>query len=77
MANPIQWKKSPHPDPEVVTTLKQLLRAAEAGSVRSLAVVAVNPMLEIETATAGITDDVRRRLLAGGLMEVVVHLTKP
>lgn len=77
MAQPIQWRKSPHPDPEVVTVLKQLLSAAEAGSVRSLAVVAVNPMLEIETATAGVQDDVRRRLIAGGLMEVVVHLSKP
>ena len=77
MAHQIQWRKSPHPDPEVVAVLKQLLIAAEAGSVRSLAVVAVNPMLEIETATAGITDDVRRRLLAGGLMEVVVHISKP
>lgn len=72
----IQWKKSPHPDPEVVNVLRQLLAAAQSGSVRSLAVVAINPMLEIETATAGITDSVRKALLSGGLLQAAVEIQK-
>lgn len=76
MADPIQWRKSPHPDPEVIAVLRQLLSAAQAGSVRSLAVVVVNPMLEIETATAGITDSVRRTLLSGGLLQAAVEIQK-
>jgi hypothetical protein len=76
VTQPVQWRKSPRPDQEIVTILRQLLIAAQNGSVRSLAVVAVNPMLELETATAGITDEVRRRLIAGGLIEVAVNLSK-
>ena len=76
MIKAIQWKKSPHPDPDVVSTLVQLLTAAQNGAVRGLVVVAINPMLEVETAQAGITDQVRKHLLAGGLLSAALEIQK-
>lgn len=72
MGMPDRWNKNPRPDPAVIELAASLKEAAERGEIRSLAVVVVNPMLEVEMTVAGIEDEsgVRKRLLAAGLIEV-------
>ena len=70
MVMPNRWTKTPRPDPAVLEIIDALRKAAEAGEVRSLVVVTVNPMLDVEMAKAGDDDPVRTRLLAAGLIEV-------
>lgn len=67
---PAKWTKTPKPDPKVLALIDSLRRAAEAGEIRTLGLVTVNPMLEVETAIAGDDDLVRKRLLAAGLIEI-------
>jgi hypothetical protein len=68
MDSPAQWKKGPRPDPSVIEFLAQLQEAARKGHIRSIAVITVNPLLEVENAHAGELDNVKRHLLLGGLI---------
>lgn len=67
MNEPQQWRKSPRPDPSVLELLEALQLAARKGQIRAIAVVTVNPLLEVEPATAGGSDNVKKHLLIGGL----------
>ena len=67
MSFPSQWRKDPKPDPDVLELLHQLQMAAQKGHIRALAVIAVNPALHVEPASAGGLDPVRKNLLIGGL----------
>lgn len=67
---PDRWNRNPRPDPEVLALIESLKQAAEDGKIRGLVAVTVNPMLNVEKATAGDNDLVRKRLLAAGLIEV-------
>jgi hypothetical protein len=74
MTMPARWGKGPKPDPSVVDLLEGLLREAKTGKVRSLVVVTINPMLEVEIGMAGDSDSVRKRVLSSGLSEAAVRL---
>ena len=66
---PSQWRKGPRPDPTVIELLDQLSAAARRGQIRALAVVTVDPLLQTEPRHAGDMDNVKKHLLAGGLIE--------
>lgn len=74
MDTPAQWKTGPRPDPTVLELLDQLQEAARKGHIRSLAVVMVNPLLEVETAQAGGMDNVKKHLILGGLSVLTITL---
>lgn len=73
---PHRWKRRPRPDPEVLALIEQLREAASIGSVRTLVVVTMNPLLEIESAHAGEVDRVRKLLLMGGLLEASMKVNE-
>jgi hypothetical protein len=75
MGTPQQWQRALKPDPGVLELLESLTDAARKGHLRALAVVAINPLLELETAHAGTLDNVKRHLLIGGLTEAAQKLT--
>jgi hypothetical protein len=61
-----RFRAAPRPNSEVVDALEKLLEAARNGTVRSLALVVVNPLSQIETYAVG---DLAacRIILIGGL----------
>lgn len=72
---PAQWK-GPRPDPAVIDLLDKLQEAARLGHIRSIAVVALNPLLEVETAHAGGLDNVKKHLLLGGMVVLSAEILK-
>jgi arginase family enzyme len=76
MTLPAQWKKGPRPDPSVVELLDALQEAARKGLIRAVAVVTVNPLLEVETTHAGDMDNVKSNLLCGGLVSAAHKITR-
>ena len=66
---PQRWQR-PKPDPEVIRLLELVKEAVERGQVRAIAIVTIDPMLNVETSKAGDIDLVRKRLLAAGLIEI-------
>lgn len=64
-----RWAKGLRPDPAVLELIELLRISAEKGHIRTLAVVTVDPLLNVETAKAGDCDLVRKRMLAAGLFE--------
>lgn len=75
MGTPQQWQRNLKPDHSVLELLEGLLAAARKGHLRALAVVAINPLLELEIGHAGDLDNVKRRLLVGGLTEAATKLS--
>lgn len=53
MGDVVRMPRAPRPNQKVVNTLKAALAAAEAGLVSTALVLTVNPLGEVETATAG------------------------
>jgi hypothetical protein len=78
MAMPEKWTRGYRPDPAIVELIEELMAAALRGEIRSIAVVTINPMLELDRTVAGTEDEtgVRKRLLAAGLIEVSNTLLK-
>jgi hypothetical protein len=70
MGMPDKWARNPRPDPLVVKAAHNLQHPVAEGQVRALAIVTIDPMLNIETAVAGDIDPVRKRILAAGLIEL-------
>lgn len=79
MAIPERWNRNPRPDPAVLALLATLQKAAERGEIRAVAIVTLNPTLQVEKVSAGEIDEtgVRKRLLAAGLIEISSTLLKP
>lgn len=69
-SQPDRWFKNPKPDQAVIETIVALLQAAETGQIRAVAIVTIDPQLNVETSKAGDHDAVRKRLLAAGLIEI-------
>ena len=63
----LKFRTAPRPDADVVDLLERILVAAQAGYVQSVAIVAVNPVHEVETAAAGDMETTRAISLIGGL----------
>lgn len=68
------FRSAQKPHAEVVTLLERALYAARQGHIRSVALVAVNPMHEVETATAGDLSEIRAGSLVRGLARVTNEL---
>lgn len=64
------------PQAEVVDLLERLLFSAKLGHVRSVALVCVNPVHKVETATAGDLSEVRTSSLVCGLTRITNELIK-
>lgn len=73
---PEGFRGSQKPQPDVVTLLERVLNAARMGHIRSVALVAVNPIHQVETATAGDLSEVRTSSLVCGLTRVTNELIK-
>lgn len=66
---PMQWRKGPKPDPDVIALVQELHEAVEQGLVRVISITVVTPTLQIETKQAGDLDHVKSHLLAAGLLK--------
>lgn len=73
---PTQWKKGPRPDPTVIDLLEKLIVVARKGQIRAIGVVTVDPLLQTEPHCAGDMDNVKKHLLAGGLIEASIQVLK-
>jgi hypothetical protein len=71
-----RWRKHPKPDADVVDLLERVLVSARKGYVKSVAIVAVNPIHQVETGAAGDLSEVRTNVLLGGLTRAANELMK-
>lgn len=76
MASHARWRKHPLPDGDVIDLLERVLASARKGFVKSVAIVAVNPIHQVETGAAGDLSDVRTNVLLGGLTRAANELMK-
>jgi hypothetical protein len=75
-AMPMQWRRNLKPDESVVALTQAVDEAAGRGQVRCLAIVTINPMLEVEFVCAGELDEVRKTLLVGGLARLIRKISE-
>lgn len=73
---PGQWRRNPKPDLSVVKLTDAAGDAAHNGRVRLVAIVTVDPLLQVEYHCAGDLDDVKRNLLIAGLTRLVQQLSE-
>jgi hypothetical protein len=73
---PARFRSSPRPEAGVIDMLERVLASARKGYVRSVAIVAVNPVHQVETACAGDLSEVRINVLLGGLTRAANELMK-
>lgn len=73
---PSPWRRNPKPDARVVKLTNTADQAAQDGKIRLIAVVTVNPMLEVEFTCAGDLDDVKRNLLIAGLTRLIQQVSE-
>lgn len=71
-----RWQTHPRADPDVVDFLERVLLSARKGYVKTVAIVAVNPIHQVETGAAGDLSDVRTNVLLGGLTRAANELMK-
>jgi hypothetical protein len=71
-----KFRTHPKPDGDVIDLLERVLTSARHGYVRSVAVVAVNPLHQVETAAAGDLSEVRTTVMLGGLSRAANELMK-
>lgn len=71
-----KFRTSPKPDSDVIDFLERVLASARAGYVKSIAIVAVNPLHQVETGCAGDLSEVRTTVLLGGLTRAANELMK-
>jgi hypothetical protein len=76
LSMPTQWRNNPKPDESVVALTGAVDEAANAGQVRSVGIVTVNPNLEVEFVSAGELDEVRKNLLISGLTRLIRKLSE-
>jgi hypothetical protein len=66
----------PKPDGDVIDFLERVLLSARKGYIKSIAIVAVNPIHQVETGAAGDLSEVRTNVLLGGLARAANELMK-
>lgn len=71
-----KFRTHPKPDGDVIDLLERVLASAKHGYVRSVAIVAVNPVHQVETGAAGDLSEVRTSVLLGGLSRAANELMK-
>jgi hypothetical protein len=75
LSMPTQWRNNPKPDESVIALTGAVDEASNKGQVRSVAIVTVNPNLEVEFVSAGELDEVRKNLLIAGLNRLIRKLS--
>lgn len=68
------FRATPRPDSEVIELLERTLAAARRGCVRTVSIIAVNPVNEVEALLAGDLSHVRSTALLGGLVRAKLDL---
>jgi hypothetical protein len=76
MADTDRWARAPRPDPDVIRILEQALGSARKGHVRAVTIVLVNPLHEVESASAAPHATTWRHALIGGLSSAAHKLLK-
>jgi hypothetical protein len=71
-----KFSEHPRPDGDVIDLLERILTSARSGYVKSIAIVAVNPVHQVQTAAAGDLSEVRTTVLLGGLSRAANELMK-
>lgn len=71
-----KFRTHPLPDGDVIDLLERVLKSARNGYVKSVAIVAVNPVHQVETGAAGDLTEVRTNVLLGGLTRAANELMK-
>jgi hypothetical protein len=71
-----KFRTHPVPDGDVIDLLSRVLASARKGYVKSVAIVAVNPVHQVETGAAGDLSEVRTNVLLGGLTRAANELMK-
>lgn len=71
-----RFRESPKPETDVIDLLERVLCSARKGYIKSVAVVAVNPLHQVETGCAGDLTEVRTNVLLGGLTRAANELMK-
>lgn len=71
-----RFRSHPRPDDEVVSLLEKVLESARNGYVRSVVIVAVNPVNKAETGIAGDLGEIRSTVLAGGMARASAQIIK-
>lgn len=74
---PERWLRGPKPDPAVLELIDLVREAAATGQIRAIAIITIDPQLNVETSKAGDHDLVRKRLLAAGCLEVSQVVLSP
>lgn len=73
---PGPWRRNPKPDIEVVKLAASLKSAADGGLARAIAVVSVDPLLQLDCDCAGDLDEVKKNMLIAGLSRLIQKLSK-
>ena len=71
-----KFRTHPVPDGDVIDLLERAIASARRGYVRSVAIVLVNPVHQVETGAAGDLSEVRTTVLLGGLTRAANELMK-
>lgn len=72
-----KFRTHPLPDGDVIDLLERVLASARKGHIKSVAIVAVNPIHQVETGAAGDLSEVRTNVLLGGLSRAANELMRP
>lgn len=64
------------PEAEVVSLLELALQRARDGRIKAIAIVAVNPVQEVEVATEGDMCPLRANAILGGLSQATSKILK-
>lgn len=70
------FQTNPRPDPDVVQALEIVLAAARLGRIRSIALVTVNPVYDVESHAVGELKGTFRHGLISGLSSAAHKLMR-
>lgn len=73
---PTRFLTCQRPDDDVIELIENVLASARRGNVRTVSVVAVNSINQVETASAGDLSDVRQSVLMSGLITAALDLKR-
>lgn len=73
-----KFRTFPRPNVEVVELLERVLESAREGRIRTVAIIAVSSLNDVETTSGGDHSQIKKHALVGGLFRGAVELvTKP
>lgn len=69
-----KFKPIRRPNNEVVALLERVLESAKHGRIRTVAIIAVSSVNDVEIVTSGDHSDAKKHALMGGLCRSVIEL---